>query len=110
MVDDKSQQQQREMVILRSSEGREFTLPMTAAKLAELVNDSLPEDDDDDDCGATTAEFKKVDLIRVSGDCLAKVVEFMQHYDEDPMKDIPTPLGGTSFDEVRTVCGTQRSK
>ena len=93
----------REMVILRSSEGTEFTLPMKAASVAELVRDSLPEDDED-----LEEEIKKVDVIRVSEGCLAHVVEFLQHHDEEPMKEIPTPLGGNTFHEVRACCSQSK--
>jgi Skp1 family, tetramerisation domain len=97
-VKQKAMREARDMVILRSSDETEFILPMEAAKVAELVREALPEEDED-----PQGNIQKVDLIRVSTECLAKVVEFMKHHDQDPMKEIPTPLGGTAFDEVRTI-------
>ena len=41
----------------------------------------------------------------MSSDCLEKVVEFLKHYKEEKMKDIPTPLGGSSFNEVSEASG-----
>ncbi|CAB9501828.1 ubiquitin ligase complex SCF subunit sconC [Seminavis robusta] len=90
----------REMVLLRSAEGSEFFLPIEAAEVAELVRDSLDENEDDDDDDQRNKEQREVDVIRVSCDCLAKVVDFLKHHDEEPMTEIPTPLGGNSFEEV----------
>ena len=41
-----------------------------------------------------------IEILRVSSECLQKVVEFLKHYHEEKMKEIPTPLGGSSFNEV----------
>ena len=72
---------------------REFEIAARAAKLSELVSDSLGEGDDD-------AE-PVIDLLgRVSTDTLEKTVEIMNHYFEEQMNDIPTPLGGSSFNEI----------
>jgi Skp1 family, tetramerisation domain len=74
---------------------REFDISYGAAKLSELIKDSVGEDFEEDDV------VPEIDVPRVKGDCLAKVVDFMKHYKEEPMKEIPTPLGGSSFNEVR---------
>ena len=74
---------------------REFQITFGAGKLADLIRDAVGEVDDDDE------EYSPVvDIMRVKGDCLAKVVDFLNHYKEEPMKEIPTPLGGSSFNEV----------
>jgi len=70
---------------------RSFELPFKAAKLSEFVKDAVGE------CEEESAE---VDVPRVKGECLEKVVAFLKHYDEEKMKDIPTPLGGSTFNEV----------
>lgn len=75
---------------------REFDISFGAAKLSELIKDSVGEDFEEDDV------VPEIDVPRVKGDCLAKVVDFMKHYKEEPMKEIPTPLGGSSFNEVST--------
>jgi S-phase kinase-associated protein 1 len=97
-VKQKAMPEAREMLVLRSSDGIEYTLPMEAAKLAELVRDSLPDEADEGPPG----DMKKVDVMRVSSECLANVVAFLKHHDKEPMKEIPTPLGGNAFDEVST--------
>lgn len=72
---------------------REFMITARAAQLSELVRNSLDDGDDDSD--------SVIDLLgRVSTDTLAKIVEFMNHYDEERMNDIPTPLPGISFNEI----------
>jgi hypothetical protein len=73
---------------------REFEISYGAAKLSELIKDSVGEDFEEDDA------MPEIDVPRVKGDCLEKVVDFMKHYNVEPMKEIPTPLGGSSFNEV----------
>ena len=84
-------------------EAMSYELPYKAAELSEFLKDAAGdaiEDDDDDDDG-NNKEMITVEVSRVRGKCLGKVVEFLKHYAEEPMKEIPTPLGGSSFNEVR---------
>lgn len=75
-----------------------FEISVAAAQISELVRDAAPEDhDDDDDDGGAAFE---IDIARVKGSCLAKVVDFVKHHHIEKMKEIPTPLGGSSFNEV----------
>ena len=76
---------------LRSKDGVSFTIPEKAAKVSVLLMD-MPREED----GDTTS----IDIARVNSECLGKVVDFMNHYAEEEMKEIPTPLGGSSFEEV----------
>ena len=66
-------------------------IPEKAAKVSVLLMD-MPREEDSD----TTS----IDITRVNSECLGKVVDFMVHYAEEEMKEIPTPLGGSSFEEV----------
>ena len=79
------------IIKLKSKDEQVFELSADAAELSDLVKDSLGEDNDDNDV---------IEILRVSSDCLSKVVEFLKHYKEEKMKEIPTPLGGSSFNEV----------
>lgn len=83
------------VIRLKGSETEcEFEITVRAAQLSELVRNSLDDDGDDD-------TDPVIDLLgRVSTDTLEKTVEFMKHYDEERMNDIPTPLGGSSFNEI----------
>jgi S-phase kinase-associated protein 1 len=77
-----------------------FDISMAAAKISDLIKDAAGVDDredDDDDDDETPLE---IEVSRVKGPCLAKVVDFMKHHHEEKMKEIPTPLGGSSFNEV----------
>jgi S-phase kinase-associated protein 1 len=79
---------------LRSEDDQLFELPTNAANLSTFVSDALTEDDE-----GTDSEVK---VLRVKGDCLKKVVEFLIKYKEEPMKEIPLPLGGNTFAEIVT--------
>jgi len=87
-------------------DGGEFELPMAAARISQLLNDSMPERDEDDDDDEEVEEGEKVpsiELLRVSSECLQKVVDFMVQYHNEPMNPIPTPLGASRFEEVSSV-------
>ena len=84
-------------VKLRANESeRDFEISYKAAKLSELVREL-----------ATTSpdSSNAIELSRVDEATLEKVVEFLIHHMEDPMNEIPCPLGGTMFREiVEQVC------
>jgi len=82
------------MIKLVSRDDQEFELPVATARLAKIVDNVF----DDEDESATPPQ--RMDIIRVRGECLEKVIEYLKHYVEEPMKDIPMPLGGTSMQEV----------
>mmetsp|Transcript_3853 Transcript_3853/g.10111 ORF Transcript_3853/g.10111 Transcript_3853/m.10111 type:complete len:195 (+) Transcript_3853:103-687(+) len=82
-----------------------FDISMAAAKISDLIRDAAgvedrEDDDDDDDDDADDENPLEIEVSRVKGPCLAKVVDFMKHHHEEKMKEIPTPLGGSSFNEV----------
>lgn len=82
-----------------NGETRTFDISLAAATLSDLVKDAsgiLEDNDDDDD----EDKILEIDVTRVKAPCLAKVVDFLNHHHEEKMKTIPTPLGGSSFNEV----------
>ncbi|MGK3745329.1 MAG: hypothetical protein ACI90V_012190 [Bacillariaceae sp.] len=88
-----------------TGESQIFEISLAAAGLSDLVVDAAgdveeDDDDDDDDDNAKNKPPLEIDISRVKGPCLAKVVDFMKHHHTDKMKAIPTPLGGSSFNEV----------
>jgi hypothetical protein len=88
-------------LVLVSSDGVEFTLPVAAAALSEYVLNACGRGTEDDDNETELeSEFENVDVLRVTSGALSKVVDFLKHYKEEPMKNIPTPLGASTFDEV----------
>ncbi|CAJ1935995.1 unnamed protein product [Cylindrotheca closterium] len=79
------------IIRLRSCDDKVFELTESAAEISELLKDSPREEDD---------QVTEIDIVRVASPCLEKVVEFMKHYDKEKMKEIPTPLGASTFNEV----------
>ena len=67
-----------------------------AARLSELVKDAQSCEEDD------TASPEDVELSKVESVCLEKVVEFLKHYEIEPMMVIRTPLVENTFDGVVT--------
>lgn len=68
-------------VHLVSGEGESFDVPLTVAKMSELVKTMISEEQDDD-------EVQEIPLPNVKSSILAKVIEFAQHYKKEPMTDI----------------------
>jgi S-phase kinase-associated protein 1 len=69
------------------------TRPYKAARLSQTVKDACGDDDDN-------GSPEDVDIIKVDSSCLQKVVEFLKHYDEEPLTEIKTPLEENTFDGV----------
>jgi len=84
------------MVTVSRDDGGVFVLPVRAALLSDLIKNTLPDPDDDEN-----QQISPFELLRVNRETLEKVVEFLKHYDVEKMNEIPTPLGGGSFHEVR---------
>jgi len=95
------------VVVLKSPDGQSFELPLDAAIMSDFINDALGVDPDDhendDDENHDDAVPKEIDVLRVNGECLGKVVEFLIHHKQEPMKEIETPLKGNTFDEVGII-------
>ena len=75
------------IVTLRSMDGLTFQLTANAANLSTMVSN---------------AGSRVVEIMNVNADTLGDVVNFLTHYDQDPMQDIPMPLNRNSFDEIVT--------
>lgn len=78
-----------------------FEILLAAAKISDLIKDAAGDRDDDDDDDEDAAPLE-IEIARVKGPCLSKVVDFMNHHHDEKMNEIPTPLGGSSFNEVMT--------
>lgn len=75
-----------------SRDGREFFISKEAAEKSELIREAV--DLEHDEPG------KVVDVPKVDGDVLAKVVEFLEHSVKEPMNEIAKPLQGNSVEEI----------
>lgn len=83
-------------VKLVSKEGDTFEVPIEIAKLSNLVVTTLGEDDDTDEDNSMV----EIPLPNVKAKVLAKVIEYCTHYQEDPMKQITTPLKSNKLEEI----------
>ncbi len=68
-------------VHLVSQEGESFDVPLSVAKMSELVKTMIDEDQDDE-------EAQEIPLPNVKSSILAKVIEFAKHYKVDPMYEV----------------------
>ncbi|KAL7517288.1 hypothetical protein ACHAWX_002219 [Stephanocyclus meneghinianus] len=81
--------------VLSASRSSRFTSQfclLLKAKLSQLVFDASENKEDDDD--------SDVPIIKVESECLKKVVEFLKHYEQEPLKEIKTPLEDNTFEGV----------
>lgn len=65
--------------------------------MSAVIAGQIGETDDDDDDTAIDNEFP---CPKVSGDILAKVVDYCTHYQEEAMEKIETPLQGETIKEI----------
>ena len=68
-------------VHLVSTEGESFDVPLSVAKMSELVKTMITDDEGDE-------EAQEIPLPNVKTAILAKVIEFSQHYKTEPMNEI----------------------
>lgn len=68
-------------VHLVSQEGETFDVSLPVARMSELVKTMIDEDQDDE-------EAQEIPLPNVKSQILAKVIEFSQHYQTEPMQEI----------------------
>jgi len=88
------------LITLVSNDGDKFTIPKSAAMVLQLVVDSLELDHEEEE---PEEGYKEVEILRVRGETLKRVVDFAKHYAKTPLPEIDLPLTGSSFTEVR-VC------
>jgi S-phase kinase-associated protein 1 len=62
-------------------EGESFNVPISVANMSELVKTMIADDQDEDD-------VQEIPLPNVKSSILAKAIEFMQHYEMEPMREI----------------------
>lgn len=87
-------------IALVSNDGRRFEVRKSAAAVSEFVVDSLNLEDEEEE---PENGYEEVGLPRVGGECLDRVVRFMEHHDREAMPEINMPLGGDTFEAVSFV-------
>ena len=68
--------------------------PPHTAKLSQLVSDATEKFEESDE------PTPPVEILKVESECLAKVVEFLNHYDKETLVEIQTPLPDNTFEGV----------
>jgi hypothetical protein len=72
------------MIRLKSSDDQVIEISPKAAIYSEMIKNALTLDEDDDDF--ETREYKDLDVTRLDGATLEKVVEFLNHYKDERSK------------------------
>jgi S-phase kinase-associated protein 1 len=93
-TEEKTATEEGRTVHLVSQEGDSFDVQTSVANMSELVKTMI------DDEAEADAEPQEIPLPNVKGNVLAKVIEFCNHYKEDPMSDIEKPLKSANMHEV----------
>ena len=81
------------LVHLVSQEGEQFEVPLDVATMSELVKTMYDSEQPED-------EVQEMPLPNVKSSILAKVIEFVTHYQEKPMTEIEKPLKSSNMNEV----------
>jgi len=83
-----------ETVTLVSQDEKQHLVNREAAiDISDFLRDALDENDE---------ENTVVQVLRVKDAALKKVVEFVEHYKQEKMAEIPTPLGASNFQDIVT--------
>ena len=75
-----------------SKEGDSYEVLLKVAKLSKLVDESVGDDESE--------ETLDIPLPNVKGVVLGKVIEYCQHYVEEPMTEITTPLPASTLEAI----------
>ena len=67
-------------------------VPIAAAKMSNVVKETVEDESDDD--------VQEIPLPNVKATALAKVIEYCEHYQTEPMTQITTPLKSAKIEEV----------
>ena len=73
-----------------------YTLSLSkfTAKLSQLVSDATEKFTEEE----TSITPPPIQILKVESECLAKVVEFLNHYETEPLDEITTPLTDNTFE------------
>lgn len=88
------------VVCLTSSDQKKVELPVKAAKHSVLISNALALQGDEDEDSSDNDQDLAMELPNVESKSLEKVVEFMNHYEENPFPSIPERFQEKTFEEV----------
>ena len=78
-----------------SKEGEAHEVSIDVAKMSQLVSETIEGDEDED-----SDEVKDIPLPNVTAVVLKKVIEYCNHYREEAMSPIQTPLKSAKLDDL----------
>jgi S-phase kinase-associated protein 1 len=87
-------QSQKEMLILLSSDQKEYKVSRKAAKISSLIEEAMLNDNDDD--------IPIIPLLEVDSTMLEKIIQFLEHHENDPFLEPEKPLKSNILKEVVT--------
>jgi S-phase kinase-associated protein 1 len=79
-----------EGIIFIASDDARFEVPMAVVKMSSYAKGYIEEN----------PEEKELQVSLVTGDVLGKILEYCNHYQADPMKEIAKPLANTDMNEI----------
>ena len=96
------------VVTLESCDQQRFQLPWKAARHCGMIRNAVCKDDDEekdeeDKAAVSVVQQPMVPLEKVTGSTLAKVVEFLNHLEQEPLQSILHPSPGMTCDDVCTA-------
>jgi hypothetical protein len=80
MTEQNTSEDDSKTIELISQEGESYHIPLKIAKLSETIKNLINDQED--------YEAQEIPLPQVKSSVLAKVIEFLQHYDSEPMGEI----------------------
>jgi S-phase kinase-associated protein 1 len=86
-----------QVIRVKCTEGQVFELTVEAASLSEVLSDAFDPDEYMDSSGEDTTP---IDVTKIRAACLQNVIDYLTHYQQDPMTEITTPLDGDTLQEI----------
>ena len=82
-------------ICLISSEQTRFHVPINILYISNLISCMLENIDNEN-----LEDDRDIPLLNVNAKCVAKIIEFMQYYHNDKMKDIEKPLRSSNLKDI----------
>jgi len=81
---------ENEQVILISKENEEFRINKSAAELSVLIKITIQDYSID----------QPIPLLEIDSNCLKLIIEYLEHYNGNPPKELEKPLPGNDLKEI----------
>jgi len=81
---------EQEKVILISKENEEFRISKTAAELSVLIKNTIQDYSID----------QPIPLLEIDSNCLKLILEYLEHYNGNPPKELEKPLPSNNLKEI----------